>query len=153
MASQMILSNVRQWHAYIGLFIAPSVLFFAITGAIQLFSLHEAHGSYHPAVLVEMLSAVHKDQVFEQPREHATPSEDPESAVHGDTAEKHPSDDTDELKPATLALKWFFLIVALGLTVSTFIGIWMGVTQVRRQTIGWSLLAAGAFVPICLLAI
>lgn len=149
----MISLSVRQWHAYIGLFIAPSVLFFAITGCIQLFNLHEAHGSYRPAALVEMLSAVHKDQVFEQPRERTPPGEDPDSAVHGGIAGEHVSDDTDEIKPTTLALKWFFLIVALGLTVSTFIGVWMGLTQVRRQAIGWSLLAAGAFIPICLLAI
>jgi hypothetical protein len=152
--SQMISSNrVRQWHAYIGLFIAPSVLFFAITGAIQLFNLHEAHGSYRPAVLVQMLSAVHKDQVFEQPRERTPHSEDSESAVHSGGAEEHPSNEADEEKPTTLALKWFFLLVGLGLTLSTSIGVWMGLTQVRRQAIGWSLLAAGAVIPTCLLAI
>ena len=144
-------SLVRQWHRYIGLFIAPSILFFAITGAIQLFSLHEKHGSYSPAALVEMLSAVHKDQVFEQPREHTPHSEDSESAPHRGSADEHPSKDGDEVKPATLALKWFFLIVALGLAVSTSIGVWMGITQVRRRVVGWSLLALGSFIPICLL--
>jgi uncharacterized iron-regulated membrane protein len=42
------MTSVRRWHSYIGLFIAPSVLFFSLTGAVQLFSLHEAHGKYQP---------------------------------------------------------------------------------------------------------
>ena len=44
--------TIRRWHTYLGLFIAPSVLFFSLTGAVQLFSLHEAHGDYTPAPLV-----------------------------------------------------------------------------------------------------
>jgi hypothetical protein len=42
------MTNIRRWHSYIGLFIAPSVLFFSLTGAVQLFSLHEAHDKYQP---------------------------------------------------------------------------------------------------------
>ncbi len=144
-------SQLRQWHAYIGLFIAPSVLFLAVTGAIQLFNLHEAHGNYRPAALVERLSAVHKDQVFERP-ERKPHGEGPESAPAG-SAEQHPADDTDDVNPTTLALKWFFLIVACGLTVSTCIGVWMGMTQVRRRALGWWLLIAGTGVPVGLLAI
>ena len=47
---------LRQWHGYLGAFIAPSVIFFALTGALQLFNLHEAHGDYRPAPIVERLS-------------------------------------------------------------------------------------------------
>lgn len=137
-------SSLRQWHAYIGLFIAPSVLFFAITGAIQLFNLHEAHGGYRPPALLEKLSAAHKDQVFEQPRP---------APQTGGVDEDHPSDDAEQVRPTTLALKWFFLAVAAGLTVSTAIGVWMGLTQLRRKMIGWSLIAAGALIPVCLLAL
>ncbi len=61
----MKLTTIRQWHSYLGLFIAPSVLFFALTGATQLFGLHESHGDYRPPAIVEKLSSVHKDQVFE----------------------------------------------------------------------------------------
>ena len=46
------------------MFIAPSVLFFAFTGSLQLFSLHEAHGSYQPPALIAALGTVHKDQRF-----------------------------------------------------------------------------------------
>jgi len=63
------MSSIRIWHMYIGILIAPSVLFFALTGALQIFSLHEAHGSYEPPALLEKLSRLHKDQVFAQ-KEH-----------------------------------------------------------------------------------
>src|SRR5580693_6140170 len=56
--------TLRLWHTYIGLCIAPSLLFFALTGAIQLFGLHEADGQYHPFTIVEKLGMLHKDQVF-----------------------------------------------------------------------------------------
>ena len=69
---------MRRWHSYIGLFIAPSVLFFALTGATQLFSLHEEHGNYKPPAIIEKLSSVHKDQVFAFGNHHAQPT--PEKA-------------------------------------------------------------------------
>jgi hypothetical protein len=143
-------ARLRQWHAYIGLFIAPSVLFLALTGALQIFNLHEAHGSYRPAALIEKLSAVHKDQVFEEPRHHPPPDE-PESA--SGAAGAHPADDDERIRAATLALKWFSFGVSLGLIVSTLIGIWMGTTQIRRKAVAWTLLIAGTVTPICLLAI
>ena len=34
------LKQARQWHLYLGTFFAPSILFFALTGALQLFGLH-----------------------------------------------------------------------------------------------------------------
>jgi len=148
----ILISRLRQWHAYIGLFIAPSVLFFALTGAMQIFNLHEAHGTYHPPVLLEKLSAVHKDQVFKEP---PAKDDEPQSAAHAAGApDEHPPEGEDEkLGASTLALKWFFLAVALGLFVSTLIGIWMGSTQIRRKSIAWTLMIAGTLIPIALLAL
>jgi hypothetical protein len=92
---------------------------------------------------------VHKDQVFERPHEHDQP---PPQAQAGGGAEEHAGDDDeDKLSMPTLALKWFFLLVAAGLVLSTSIGIWMGVTQIRRKTLAIALLAAGTLVPIALL--
>src|ERR1700679_1530775 len=114
----MTLATVRQWHSYIGLFIAPSVLFFALTGAAQIFNLHEAHGSYRPPAILEKLSSVHKDQVFAFGDHHASTESPPDTA--------QPADDADRTATSTLLLKWFFLLVALCLIVSTAFGIWMG---------------------------
>jgi hypothetical protein len=139
----MIPSTLRQWHAYVGFFIAPSVLFFALTGTLQIFNLHEAHGSYHPAVLLEKLSAVHKDQVFEEPHDHSASDHDATPAA----------DEDEKQSVSTYALKWFFTVVSVGLMTSTLIGIWMGATQIRRKGLAWTLLTLGALVPIGLLVI
>ena len=143
--------NIRQLHAYIGLFIAPSVLFFALTGSLQIFSLHEAHGSYTPPALIEKLSSIHKDQVFaaSHHHDHAAP---PSSAAKA-AAPKH--DDDDDKGPAlgTVLLKWYFLAVALGLVTSTCFGLWIGLTHVIHKRVGWILLIAGAMIPVVLLLI
>ncbi len=147
------MSSIRLWHAYIGILIAPSVLFFALTGALQLFGLHEAHGTYHPAVLIEKLSAVHKDQVFAV-KEHDDEHEHEHEHEHeqGD----HPQDQgahEEEPTLGTVLLRWYFLIVALSLSVSTAFGLWMGLTNIRQRRVGWVLLAIGTVVPLGLILI
>lgn len=143
---------IRLWHSYIGLFIAPSVLFFALSGAVQLFSLHEAHGHYHPFAIIEKLSSVHKDQVFELGHHDAAPEPGADAGEPADSAKPAAAkEDDDKTELSTLLLKGFFLVVALCLTVSTALGLWMGLTQTRRKRIGWLLVIAGAAVPLGLL--
>jgi hypothetical protein len=138
------MSSIRIWHTYIGILIAPSVLFFALTGALQIFSLHEAHGSYEPPPLIEKLSSLHKDQVFAQ-KEHEKDKSEAAGAQEQPKAEKE-----DQPRLGTLLLKWFCLLVALGLSISTLLGLWMGLTQLRRRRTGWWLLAGGIILPAAL---
>ena len=88
---------VRLWHHYIGFLIAPSVMFFALTGSLQLFSLHEAHGDYHPPALIEALGNVHKDQVFRirPPRGGAAPAHHHEDEDADAGSHHHHDDDAD----------------------------------------------------------
>ena len=143
----------RKWHAYIGLLIAPSVLFFALTGALQIFNLHEAHGDYKPALLIEKLSAVHKDQVFEASHDHPPPNDAPPARAGGAPDEHFAHDQDERVAASTLVLKWYFLLVALGLTLSTLLGVWMGTTQLRSKALAWTLLVAGILLPLCTFAI
>src|SRR5579875_2201996 len=109
----MTMLLIRRWHGYIGALIAPSVLFFALTGAVQLFSLHEAHGDYTPPPILVKLASVHKDQVFKAGHHHGPPpGARPEAAV------AHQDDDDHAMPLKTALLKWFFLVVALGLAAS-----------------------------------
>jgi MFS family permease len=142
-------TQIRRWHSYIGLFIAPSVLFFALTGATQLFGLHEAHGGYRPAAVVEKLSSVHKDQVFAFGEHHDDATSEAEAGKSDvDSTHKEHEEEDDHATVATLLLKVFFLLVALCLTVSTALGVWMGFTQLRRKSIAWLLMAIGSLVPL-----
>jgi hypothetical protein len=142
------MSSIRIWHMYIGILIAPSVLFFALTGALQIFSLHEAHGSYEPPPLIEKLSRLHKDQVFAQKEQ----KEHEEDKSEGTGAQEHPNaEKEDQPRLSTVLLKWFCLLVSLGLSISTLFGLWMGLTQLRRRRTGWWLLAVGIILPAALI--
>jgi len=136
------MASIRIWHSYLGMVLAPSILFFALTGLLQIFSLHEAHGHYKPAALVEKFSSLHKDQVFE------AKAPEPESSE----ADAKPQE--EQLKPVSVyILKWFFALVAVGLMLSTVLGVWMGLKgTLRRRTHLW-LLATGAVLPIVLTVI
>ena len=140
------MSSIRVWHTYLGMLIAPSVLFFALTGALQIFSLHEAHGAYQPFPMVEKLGMLHKDQVFARKERHEHEPE-PASDQKGPPP---PHDDDDHVSLGTLVLKWFFLLVAAGLTSSTVLGLWIGLTHLRHKRVALGLLAVGIVLPVAL---
>lgn len=142
------MQSIRTWHTYIGIFIAPSVLFFAVTGSLQLFSLHEAHDSYTPPPVIEKLASVHKDQVFAL-KEH---DHEPEASPGAKGPEHHEEPKEEDAGPSlgTRLLKWFFLVVAVSLIASTLLGLWMGLTHLRHKRVGWWLLLAGAVIPVAL---
>ena len=128
---------VRRLHAYFSVFIAPSLLFFAITGSLQIYRLHEAHDAYRPAPIIERLAAVHKDQVYEQPHHRPPP------AAKREEPHKDP--------PPALgvqALKAFFAVVAAGLVLTTLLGLWMALRYTRRTWTCCGLFAAGMVVPL-----
>ena len=142
---------LRRWHTYIGLLCAPSLIFMCLTGAVQLFSLHEAHGGYHPWAWVEELSSVHKDQVLEHHHEHQhesqpTPPAAKPPAEPPDAEQDHDHDESTSV--GTLALKVFFLLVSLGLTTSASLGIWIALTQSRQRKLCWVLLGCGTVLPL-----
>jgi hypothetical protein len=155
-------TTIRRWHTYIGLLCAPTLIFMCLTGAVQLFSLHEAHGDYHPYAWVEKLSSVHKDQVLEHHHEHnheaepapaeAKPDAQPDAKPAAEPADAdHDHDHDESTSVGTLALKVLFLLVSLGLTTSASFGVWIALTQSRQRKLCWVLLGTGTVLPIVFL--
>lgn len=148
--------SIRQLHAYLGMLIAPSVLFFATTGLLQIYSLHEAHGSYTPPAVIEELSAVHKDQHFVMDR-HKGPQggEHPHDAAAAAEAPHHHDAEhgSEAAHMATTVLKAFFAFVAIGLICSTLAGLWMGWQQSLRRRTHVILFLIGAIVPVALVVL
>ena len=150
-----VMLTVRQWHTYIGAFVAPSVLFFAFTGSLQLFSLHEAHGAYTPPAIFEALGHVHKDQVLSlkaKPGAKGAQAEDEHDHDHAGGGDHHGAAKTPPPpKPwPVMALKWLFLTVAIGLMTSTLLGLWLAFTFGRRKGVVLALFVAGAVLPLLL---
>src|ERR1700744_4591231 len=71
----------RTVHLYFGIFIAPALLFFAFTGALQTFSLHETtRGSnYKPPAWAVTLGQIHKKQTSIVPVRKAPAADAPKS--------------------------------------------------------------------------
>jgi hypothetical protein len=162
-ASHKFLKIARQIHLYVGVFIAPALLFFALTGGLQVFSLHETtRGSdYKPPAWLVTLAQLHKKQTTTVPVRKARPmdadSHQPSpmasASVLGANAPAPTQAKPDMPRPEAknpLPLKIFSALVALGLFVSTLIGLYMAYRYTRRPVLVSVLLLAGIVVPIVL---
>lgn len=141
------LALIRRIHTWLGVFAAPSILFFALTGAAQLYGLHESHDAYRPPAVVERLGMLHKDQVFKLKAKKPKPAAKPEGAAPKPAEAAHHDEGP---KPATVLLKALFLVVALSLATTTILGVWMAVAHGRDRRLAWGLLAAGTILPVLL---
>jgi hypothetical protein len=146
--SHAILKNFRLLHLYMGIFIAPSLLFFAITGALQSFSLHESHSAnYTPPSWLVHLSQMHKNQTLEVPvRKPGPPPAAPKPAPKPADSSAPPAKDIHAPSP----MKFFFLFVSLGLCLSTCTGLYMAYKFNRNSTAVTGTLIAGIVVPVSL---
>lgn len=158
MTSARTLKAVRQVHNFIGLFFAPTILFFAITGGLQMFGLHEASrgSSYAPPAILTHLSQLHKKGTLYFPPRKAPPS----AAAKSDSSRADaPKPDSQRLAqvpltpppPNPLPMKIFFAATALALVMSTCTGIVMGWKYARRKSFVLLILAAGTGLPLILL--
>jgi hypothetical protein len=154
--------RLRNIHLYLGMLFAPSLLFFAATGALQLFSLHEVrpNRAFVPPALFQELGMVHKDQVFALPRRRTPPPAAPQVAA---PAGGETSPAAAALAPPqtagrgegwqVLALKIFFLLAAVGLFATTCLGVWIGLRPGRNRAAAAGLLVAGVAIPVLLLLV
>lgn len=142
---------VRRIHTYLGLLIAPSVLFFALTGAAQLYELHESHGAYVAPAVVEKLGMVHKNQVYKaRGRRPGPPAAQAEKTSAAQPAAAKAPAAESATKPAVTLLKAVFLLVSIALAATNLLGVWMAIAYGREKTLSWILLAIGAVIPLIL---
>lgn len=155
------LKLARQWHLYLGTLFAPSIIFFALTGALQLFGLHEGHPgeAYQPPAWIQKLSSIHKDQIVSE--RHGPPPDfagEQKGPPQSDEARQSPQPEgarrNEERGPnkLSLALKLYFLAMSVGLVLSTLLGIYMAFKFNRSRALVWGLLLLGAAIPVALVA-
>jgi hypothetical protein len=149
-----LLKMIRQTHLYLGIFIAPAILFFAFTGALQTFSLHEnaREGNYKPARWIVILAEIHKKQSAQIPPAKVQPSIS--SPTDGHHKAEKPANPVQAASPPDrrpLPLKIFFLVVSVGLFASTFSGLFMSYKYSRSKLLVSMLFLAGIIVPVVLM--
>ena len=135
------LRSLRQWHHLIGVFLAPAILFFAFSGLIQVLGWQDQRNP-PPAGWVSAIAGIHKKQALPKPR----PAE-PARKSAGAARPGSGGHDADAFTP----LKIFALLTAIGLFVTTLIGltIALGTRNMRRKSL--IALALGIVVPVVLL--
>ena len=115
---------LRSLHLYLGCLFAPMLIFFAVTGSWQLFNWHESKKdkSYIAPPALAALSFVHKDAHIP-----GTPGRNP------------------------TPLRYFMLASAVGLIITTAIGIIMAYRFSRQPMVATVCLLTGAALPGVLL--
>ncbi len=111
---------------YLGVFFAPLLVFFLVSGAWQTFDLHHASksGGYVPPSIIKSFSQVHKDQRW----------------VDGNVVPK-----------PSMPFRWLIVLMSTGLLATTLLGIIMAFKYARGWIV-WGCLLMGIVVPYFLLA-
>ena len=155
--------KLRQFHRYLGVFFTPAILFFAFSGALQTFGLHEgAHRDEPPPVAwIATIASVHKDQHLLQesnapaikPAASAPnaglPVKAPEAARA--VAQSKVTASEQKKKKSPLPLKLFVLTLAIGLCVSALLGVTIAFTNTSNRKAAAIMLVLGTLLPAVLL--
>jgi hypothetical protein len=150
-----IIKTVRLIHLYLGVFIAPAVLFFAFTGILQTFSLHEnsKDGTYAPPAWVLELAQLHKKQTLQLPERKPQPAPGSETGrPDAPKKAKNPAPSATSPVHDPLPMKVFFSIIGIGLVFSTITGLYMSYKYGRRKLLLVLLFLAGIVIPVLLTA-
>jgi Ni,Fe-hydrogenase I cytochrome b subunit len=152
--SHTLMKYVRLIHLYLGVFVAPALIFFAFTGALQTFSLHETTrgSSYKPPAWIVTLGQLHKKQTTVVPvRKPPTPEKSAGPSDKSQSGSITPAQPAPAAqKPHSLPLKIFFLVVSIGLFTSTSTGLYMSYKYIRNRRLVTAVLIAGTIIPIIL---
>lgn len=152
--------NLRKLHRYLGVFFTPAILFFAFSGALQTFGLHESkqRGAPPPVAWIAALASVHKDQHLPQARHAAPPPQTPGAAAAAPSHEQpatakvqSPVADMHAPEKSTLPLKLFVLAVAIGLCVTSLVGLTLAFNNPRNRKEAGVMFVLGTLVPLLLL--
>jgi hypothetical protein len=130
--------TARRIHLLLGVFFAPTLLFFTVTGAMQVAGLQQRKEGREPPKWVAHVVEVHKHQKW-QPRKRPAPPP-------GQSAAPPPAPAPPPSLGTTL-LKGFSLALSLALVLATLLGVYIAwlVPKDRRLTL--ALFVLGTIVP------
>ncbi len=164
--------RIRQYHLYLGVFFAPLIIFFALSGALQTFRLQEEKGwGGTPPNWIVWMASVHKDSTL--------PRAKPADAAPQAEAEHHHDGDADEhadaapavAKPgkasaaaatpvakkppapgkSKLPMRILAVLMSVGLIFSAVLGMMIALNSKATRRLSIVMIVAGSLVPILLL--
>jgi hypothetical protein len=155
---------------------APAILFFAATGIVQVLDLHQSSAGYDAPELLQRLGALHKNQVFSAPHKSDGGQKTKVNAAGCDVARageqgqhggyRAKAADATAASPmparpkaaktiglAQGLLKGFVILAAVGLIVSTLLGLYMAYRFNRDRRLTAALFVSGIVIPVVLVAL
>ena len=152
-----VMMGVRKLHLYGGVLLAPAILFFAVTGILQVYGQHEPNQATGapPFALIARLGNLHKTQSFalpakDRPKTKDRPKAKDASIGMASGAAPHARAAPKSLPRARILLKAFVTAAAIGLALTTLLGLYMAYAPNRSPWLVGGLLAAGVLVPLIL---
>lgn len=160
---------LRTLHLYLGMFFAPTIIFFAISGALQTLGLHEAEDatSVKPPRWIATIASLHKEQHLPHQKQQKMPgalsdmrAEHERNGHHergGGTDAGTASDNAAVGSSGTITdrgqtlLKAFVVMMAAGLSATAGLGICIAINNSRTRRAASLMLALGIFVPAAML--
>jgi PepSY-associated TM helix. len=141
---------IRLLHRYLGLFFAPAIVFFAVTGALQTFGWHETSkgGSYVPSEWLVRLAQLHKKQTLLIPAAKTKPPKIATADSQAPAVKK-----SSESLDARFALKCFVFVMSLALMLTTILGVVMALRFGGKPRTVWMVVAAGTLFPIAVVLV
>jgi hypothetical protein len=145
------MKQLRRVHNYLGVFFAPVIIVFALSGALQTFRLQETRGyGGTPPGWIVALASFHKDQAL------------PRAGPAGEDADHDRPRPPEGARPpeegrkggggrSNLPLKLFVVALSTALVASTLLGVLIALNNRTTRTTSLLLLGLGAVLPILLL--
>ena len=124
------------------MFFAPTFIFFAFSGVMQVFKLHESYRATPGAQgdWIAWMSQVHKEAALIPPRVAPAKAAAPAAAAA-------PTPRAERSSP----FKWFAALMGVGLIGAALAGLYIAYGYPSRRRAFFATLAAGIIVPIVLL--
>ncbi len=131
--------NIRLVHFYLGVFFAPLIIFFAFSGTLQVFKLHEAYRDTPRSQgdWIAWFGQFHKEQAWIPPRAAPAKAAAPKAPAESNLA-----------KP----MKWFVALMGVALIATTCLGLYVAFNYPGRRKAFAIALAAGVVIPLALMA-
>ena len=143
--------KVRQFHFYLGVFFAPMIVLFALSGALQTFRLQEEKGwGSEPPAVIAWMASVHMDSKLPKAKVPEVAEKEGEKA--GALQAEKPKPPAVK-KPSKLPMQIFVTLVSVGLMLSAFLGVAIALNNSKTRTMSWVMLAAGSVMPLLLMMI
>ena len=138
----MDLVQLRRIHYYAGVFFAPTIIFFAFTGVLQVFKLHESYREIPGAQgdWIAWMSQVHKESALIPPKV-APPKAPPREGVAPSAPQPERSS----------PFKWFAALMGISLIGASLAGLWIAYNYPKRRRSFFTALLTGMVLPIVLL--